>query len=209
MSGGVILGSKRKERAMRAFGREEVEVAFRHYFMTGPVKEDWIAWSQLFTDDAVYFDHYYGRFRGPKEIEMFLDSTMSFGKHCYTSLEWYNIEGDRIVWKGWNTADHPVGGEPPFVFPSLQIMHYAGNGKWRSEEDWWMQAEMLLFAKGYWKACQQHDPDFPAKLSRQHWGPIDWARPVPGHIATPSWLGREDEVPVVRRLADMTFGERV
>ena len=63
-----------------AFSREEVEAAFRHYFMVGPVMEDWIAWSQLFTDDAIYFDNYYGRFHGPKEIEMFLESTMMQGR---------------------------------------------------------------------------------------------------------------------------------
>ena len=70
----------------REFPRDEIEAAFKHYFLTGPVMEDWIAWSQLFTDDAVYFDHFYGRFRGPAEIETFLESTMMFGRHCYTSL---------------------------------------------------------------------------------------------------------------------------
>jgi hypothetical protein len=187
----------------------EVEEAFRHYFLVGPVMEDWIAWSQLFTDDAVYFDHYYGRFRGPKEIELFLESTMMFGKHCYTVLDWFNIDGDRIVWKGINRADHPDPSQAPFEFPSLQIIQYAGDGKWRSEEDWWIQSEMVAFAKGYWKACQAIDPDFPEQLSRAHWGDVEWARPPEGHAATPSWLGRESEIPVVRRLEDMGFGERV
>ncbi len=49
------------------FPRDEIEAAFKNYFLTGPVMEDWIAWSQLFTDDAVYFDHFYGRFRGRLE----------------------------------------------------------------------------------------------------------------------------------------------
>ena len=194
---------------MSQFPRDEVEAAFRHYFLTGPVREDWIGWSQLFTDDAVYFDHFYGRFHGPHEIQLFLESTMMFGKHCYTALEWFDIEGDRIVWKGWNRADHPDASQPPFEFPSLQIIHYAGDGKWRSEEDWWIQSEMKAFAKGYWKACQAIDPDFPDQLSRAHWGDIDWARPEPGHAATPSWLGREHEVPAIKRVEDMDFGERV
>ncbi|HEX5586470.1 MAG TPA: nuclear transport factor 2 family protein, partial [Acidimicrobiia bacterium] len=50
---------------MAAHERAEVEAAFRHYFLTGPVLEDWVAWSELFADDAVYFDHFYGRFTGP------------------------------------------------------------------------------------------------------------------------------------------------
>jgi hypothetical protein len=191
------------------FSRDEVEAAFKHYFLTGPVQEDWIAWSQLFTDDAVYFDHFYGRFRGPHEIQVFLESTMMFGRHCYTALEWYNIDGNQIVWKGRNLADHPDATQPPFEFPSLQIITYAGDGKWSSEEDWWMIPEMKAYAKGYWKACQAIDPDFPSKMSRQHWGPFHWARPPEGHVARPSWWGREDEIAVVRRIEDMTFGERV
>ena len=64
---------------MTEFSRDEVETAFRHYFLTGPVLEDWIAWSRLFTDDAVYFDHFYGRFRGPAEIQLFLDPRLFLG----------------------------------------------------------------------------------------------------------------------------------
>jgi hypothetical protein len=191
------------------FDRDEVESAFRNYFMVGPVYEDWIGWSQIFTDDAVYFDHYYGRFRGPDEIQRFLETTMMYGKHCYTALEWYNIDGNHIVWKGINRADHPDESQPPFEFPSLQIIHYAGDGKFSSEEDWWIQAEMSKYAKGYWKACQAIDPDFPEQLSREHWGDIEWARPAEGHVARPSWYGRESEIQVIRRLEDMDFGERV
>ena len=47
-------------------------------------------------------------------------------------------------------------------------MHYAGDGKWRSEEDWWIQAEMAKYAKGYWKACQAIDPDYPYPVSYTH-----------------------------------------
>jgi hypothetical protein len=194
---------------MSSFPRAEVEEAFKNYFMVGPVMEDWIGWSKLFTDDAVYFDHFYGRFHGPKEIELFLESTMMFGRHCYTSLVWYNIDGNQIVWKGMNTADHPDPTQPPFLFPSLQIINYAGDGKWSSEEDWWMQSEMKTYAKGYWKACQATDPHYAEKMSREHWGDVGWARPPAGHIARPSWWGREQEIPVVRRIEDMTFGERV
>lgn len=194
---------------MTEHARDEVEEAFRHYFRVGPIEEDWIGWSQLFTDDAVYFDHYYGRFRGPAEIARFLESTMMHGPQCYTALEWYNIDGDQIVWKGLNLADHPDPTQPPFSFPSLQIIRYAGDGKWSSEEDWWMKSEMIAYGKGYHQACQAIDADHAAKMSRLHWGPIEWAQPEPGHVAHPSWLGREDEIPTVRRIEDMTFGERV
>lgn len=188
--------------------REEVEAAFRTYFMTGPVNEDWVAWSQLFTDDATYFDHHYGTFRGPSEIEQFLERTLSAAPQLYTALVWYNIDGDQIVYKGLNRADNPEPGGPVFEFPSLQIITYAGNGKWSSEEDWWLPAEMAAFAKGYYKASQKFDKDHAAKMTRQDFGPwVDWARPEPGHAPSPSWLGKD--LPVVRSADDLGIGERI
>ena len=178
---------------MADFGRDEVKAAFQHYFLTGPVGEDWVAWSQLFTEDAPYFDHFYGTFRGPHEIQMFLESTMSFAPHVYSPLVWYNIDGDQIVYKVVNRADNPQPGGAPIEFPSLQVIHYAGDGKWSSEEDWWIVREMKRFNEQYQAACREHDPDFPQQMSRRDWGSwVDWARPAHDGSAKPSWLGRDD-----------------
>jgi hypothetical protein len=188
--------------------RAEVEEAFRHYFLTGPVGEDWIAWSQLFTDDAPYLDHFYGTFTGPEEIQKFLESTMSFAPHVYSPLVWYNIDGDQIIYKVVNRADNPEPGGPPIEFPSLQVIRYAGDGKWASEEDWWILREMKLFNEAYEAASRAHDPDHRHKMSRIDWGPwVEWARPPAGTEAAPSWLGRDD-VPRVTSLRDMSFGVR-
>jgi ketosteroid isomerase-like protein len=188
--------------------RGEVEEAFRRYILTGLVGEDWIAWSQLFSDDAVYRDHFWGTFRGPAEIQRFLEGTMSFASHVYTVLVWYNIDGAQVVYKGLNRADNPEPDGPPIEFPSLQVVRYAGDGKWSSEEDWWILREMKQFNQRYAEASRARDPDHKHKLSRLDWGPwVDWARPAPGAHPTPSWLGREDVTPITS-LGDMTFGER-
>jgi hypothetical protein len=187
--------------------RQEVDAAFRHYFLTGPVSEDWASWSRLFTDDATYFDHFYGTFTGPREIQQYLESTMSFAPYVYSPLVWYNIDGSRIVYKVLNRADNPAPGGPPIEFPSIQIVHYAGDGRWDSQEDWWVVREMKQFAERYEAACREHDPDHRNKMSRLDWGPwVDWARPQQDD-ARPSWLGRGD-VPVVASLRDITFGTR-
>ena len=193
---------------MSTHRRAEVEDAFRHYFLTGPVGEDWVAWSQLFTDDATYFDHYYGTFRGPGEIQQFLESTMAYGRHVYSPLVWYNLDGDQIVYKVVNRADNPEPGGPPIEFPSLQIIRYAGHGRWASEEDWWIVREMKQFNERYDAACRAHDPDHRSKMTRLHWGPwVDWARPPQGAHTAPSWLGRDD-VPTATNIRDMAFGTR-
>jgi hypothetical protein len=185
--------------------RDEVEDAFRHYFMTGPVLEDWIAWSKLFTDDATYNDHYWGTFHGPAEIQRFLEGTMSYASFVYSPLVWYNIDGSQIVYKVINRADNPAPGSAPFECPSLQVIQYAGDGKWRSEDDWWTTREMRVLGTGYADAKARFPDADP--MSRADWGDwVDWARPPKGHLANPSWMGRD--VPGIARLADITFGER-
>ena len=182
------------------YDRDEVEAAFRHYFLTGPVGEDWVAWSQLFTPDATYNDHFWGTFHGPAEIQRFLEGTMSFAAHVYSPLVWYNIDGAQIVYKVVNRADNPEPGGEHFEFPSLQVIQYAGDGKWASEDDWWTVQEMKLFNQRYAAARERAGDKARDPLSRLDWGSdVDWARP-PGHETRPSWLGKD--VPPIYSMAD-------
>ena len=196
---------------MAKFERAEVEEAFKNYFHVGVIGEDWVAWSQLFTEDAWYKDHYWGTFHGPKEIEMFLEGTMGYAAHVYTPLIWYSIDGvdgDRVVWKGLNRADNPDPDGEPFGFESMQILHYAGDGKWKSEEDWWIAYESKKFAIEYQAACDRAgDPDFRKKMSRKDWGTwVDWAHPADDHVVSPSWLGKD--IAPIDTLSDISFGVR-
>jgi hypothetical protein len=187
--------------------RSEVEAAFRHYFLTGPVLENWAAWADLFTDDAVYVDHYYGAFHGPAEVKKFLESTMGYAPHVYSPLEWFNIDQDRIVYKVWNRADNPDPHGPPAQFPSLQVIQYAGSGKWSSEEDMWTVKEMKQFNVDYAAMCEAAGrPDYKQEMSRRDWGSVGWARPPAGHQPRPSWV--DGETTVVSSIKEMDFGER-
>jgi SnoaL-like domain len=193
--------------------RDEVEAAFRHYFRTGPVGEDWVAWSRLFTPDATYNDHFWGTFHGPAEIQRFLEGTMSFAAHVYSPLVWYNIDGAQVVYKVVNRADNPEPGGEPIEFPSLQVIKYAGDGKRASEDDWWTVAEMKLFNQRYQAARERAGDKARDPLSRLDWEPgrdggagTDWARPPAGHQASPSWLGKK--VSPITRLSDIDVGIR-
>jgi hypothetical protein len=186
----------------------EVEREFRRYFMTGPVLEDWQAWAHLFTDDATYFDHFYGTFTGPDEITKFLEGTMGAAPQVYSPLVWYVVDGTRVAYKVFNRADNPEPGGPPIDFPSYQFIEYAGGGKWRSEEDVWVLAEMKQFAQRYAEAAREHPQTLEQKLRREDWGSwIDWAHPESGHQATPSWLGKDGFTPF-SGIQDIDFGVR-
>jgi SnoaL-like domain len=184
-----------------------MEAAFRLYFMTGPVHEDWQGWSRLFTDDALYHDHFWGTFRGPSEIERFLEGTMSAASHVYSPLRWYSVGDERVVYEVLNRADHPIEGRAPIEFPSLQVVTYAGEGKWLAEDDWWVLWEMARMRDRWLEAVRESGPPDGGALSRRDWGQwVAWARPEPGHVAKPSWLNKE--VPPVARLGDIDFGVR-
>lgn len=188
--------------------RDEVEREFRRYYMVGPVMEDWVGWANLFTDDAPYFDHYYGTFVGPGEIAPYLEGTMGAAPMVYTVLKWYVIDGDRVVYECLNRADNPQSGAPAIEFSSFQIVDYAGGGRWSREEDIWVKAEMKRFAQSYREAELAHPQSLEDKLSRADWGPwVDWARPRPGHRARPSWYGKEGFTPF-GRIDDIHFGTR-
>jgi hypothetical protein len=188
--------------------RDEMEQQFRHYYLTGPVHEDWDAWGNLFTEDATYTDHMWGVFHGPSEVAQFLNGTMSFASHVYSALVWYNIDGHRIVYKCLNRADNPEPGGSPIEFPSLQVIEYAGNGKWSSEDDWWTIAEMKEFNLRWQAAAAKYGAPGEDNLSRKDWGTwVDWARPGADDHAKPSWYGRP-EVPRISSMREMTFGVR-
>jgi len=188
--------------------RAEIDREFRRYFMTGPVMEDWQGWASMFTDDATYFDHFYGTFTGPEEITKFLEGTMGAAPQVYSPLVWYLIDGTRVAYKVLNRADNPEPGAPPIDFPSYQFIEYAGNGKWRSEEDVWIPAEMKQFARRYAAAAEAYPQSLEQKLRREDWGTwVDWARPEPGHQAAPSWLGKDGFTPF-SSIRDIHFGVR-
>jgi hypothetical protein len=193
-----------------SFPRAEVEDAFRTYYLTGIIYEDWVAWSRLFTDDATYDDHFWGTFTGPAEIERFLETTMSGSAHVYAALKWYAIgEDGRVVYENSNRADHPDPSKGCLDFPSLQVITYAGDGKWSSEEDWWVMYDMVRFRNAYDQAlAETGQPDFAATLSRRDFGEwVEWARPAEAdHVARPSWVGKG--IAPVNYMRDIDFGVR-
>lgn len=61
---------------MTKFSRDELDGAFRHYWQTGAVGEDWDAWSDLFTPDADYVEHVLGNLQGREAIRAWIKPIM-------------------------------------------------------------------------------------------------------------------------------------
>ncbi len=162
---------------MGDFSRGEVDDAFKRYFHTGAVSENWAAWADLFTADAEYIEHVLGDLRGCDEIKRWIVQIMAAYPELYTVYEWHQIEGDRVVFYVQNRRDNPEPGGPPIDFPGVTILTYAGDGKWSREEDFWAFPAAQKAQAAYVEARAKFDPDHSIKMTRLNWPDSpDWAR---------------------------------
>jgi hypothetical protein len=160
-----------------AHSRDEVDEAFRQYWRTGAVTEDWEAWADLFTEDAVYIEHVLGTITGRRQIKPWIVQIMAAYPELYTVYEWHMIEGDRVVFYMQNRRDNPEPDKPPIDFPGISILNYASDRKWNYEEDFWAFPMAQKAQAAYVDSRAKHDPEHSLKMTRQHWPDSpEWAR---------------------------------
>ena len=127
---------------MGRYPRSEIEDAFSHYrevAARAAASGQWDEWAELFTEDAVYVEHHYGRFEGREAIRDWISETMSSPLNKDMNafpVRWYVIDED----KGWvvcsviNRMADPGDGSVHEA-DSWTRLEYAGNGMFSLEED--------------------------------------------------------------------------
>jgi len=127
---------------MGRWSRDELEDAFGAYqaaALRAGTSGDWNEWADLFTEDATYVEHLYGRFGGREAIRTWITTTMaSYPGNLmpHFPVEWYVIDDDKgwIVCQVWNRMADPGDGGVHQA-SNITILKYAGNGQWSYEED--------------------------------------------------------------------------
>ena len=163
---------------MGKYSREELDSAFKHYWRTGAVGEDWDAWADLLTEDATYHERILGTMQGREAIRAWIKPIMEEYCELYTAYEWHLIdeENGRLVFYMQNRRDH-ASGEGTIDFPGVSILEYAGDGKWKLEEDYWAVRLSRKTVRQYPEACEQFDTEHKQKRTRLNWGNgPDWTR---------------------------------
>src|ERR1700676_234638 len=115
---------------MTSWTRAELESAFENYQETvrGIAKSgDWSVFADLFTEDADYNEHAYGRFRGRDAIRRWVIRTMtSFPGNCMVSfpISWHVLDDERgwIVCEVQNVMGDPGDGSL-HQEPNLTVLH--------------------------------------------------------------------------------------
>jgi hypothetical protein len=156
---------------MTSWDRDEMEEAFRAYWRAGAVGEDWDAWADRFTEDAVYVEHVLGNLNGREAIRGWIKPIMAQFGEIYTAYEWHVVDpaSGRVCVYMQNRRDHPSG-QGTIDFPGIPILEYGGNGLWKKEEDFWAVPAANQATTDYAAACKQHDPEHRAKQTRRDWG---------------------------------------
>jgi hypothetical protein len=127
---------------MPRWNREEIEEAFDKFqaaALKGGKTGNWRDWANCFTEDATYFEHHYGRFWGRERIFEWISKTMGEFPADHMDafpVRWYSIDED----KGWIFCEvmnrmRDLGDGKIHEEPNLTILHYAGNGLFKYEED--------------------------------------------------------------------------
>lgn len=174
---------------MSEFAVSEVEEAFRLFWQTGMIREDWDAWVDLFTDDVVYVEHVLGTMHGREVVRAWIVPLMEQYGEIYGVYNWHMVHpSGRVVFHMINRRDHPSG-EGRLDFPGITILQYAGGGKWSREEDFWAEKLGVVQFQEYEQALKTHDPGHREKRTRLDWGDgPEWTK---GPASFWDWPGRE------------------
>ena len=127
---------------MPRFSRDELEAAFRHYEATArraAEANDWSIWADLFTADATYWEHLYGRMSGREQIKAWITGTMSTypgNEMPHFPSDWHVIDEEqgRVVIYIQNRMRDPGDGSVHQA-ANVTILHYAGDNRWSYQED--------------------------------------------------------------------------
>lgn len=127
---------------MGQFSREEIEREYERYRETAAragASGEWGPWAELFTEDAEYVEHLYGRFQGREAIRKWITDTMAeFPNNEMTQfpVDWWVIDEERswVLCAVWNRMADLGDGE---VYQAINWsrLTYAGDGLWSYEED--------------------------------------------------------------------------
>ncbi len=126
----------------QAFTRAELAAAFETFEQTvadAASSQDWNKWVQHYTDDVVYVEHAAGTMHGRDEVRTWISRTMSIFPGSYmTSFPslWSVIDEPtgRVICELDNPMRDPGDGTV-ISATNISIVTYAGDGKWRRQED--------------------------------------------------------------------------
>ena len=126
---------------MGTWSRAELESAFDNFQKVAAEagrSGNWVPWANLFTEDATYIEHTYGRFEGREAITNWITAMGEYPGNAMPEfpIEWYIIDEERgwVVCHVWNRMEDPGDGSIHQEY-NFTLLKYAGDNQWAYEED--------------------------------------------------------------------------
>lgn len=115
----------------------EVAEAFRAFWTTGSLNEDWQRWPDHLTPDVLYVERFFGVMHGRDAVRSWITSLMEQRADVHAVLEWWLVRGARVVLSMQNRYYAPDPAQPHIDFAGLTVLEYSGDGLFGFEEDYW------------------------------------------------------------------------
>lgn len=146
------------------FSRAELDAAFEGYqaaVRRARAGSDWRLFADLFTEDADYNEHAYGRLHGRPAIADWVVATMTtFPGNAMVDfpVTWSVLDPERgwIVCEIQNVMSDPGDGSR-HESPNLTVLHYAGSGRFGYEEDVYNPHRFVEMVVGWARVARAHD----------------------------------------------------
>jgi hypothetical protein len=160
---------------MTRWDRAELEAAHANYLAVANEAGrtgQWGPWAELFTEDAEYIEHHFGRFVGRAAILEWITSTMAQWPNTEMTMfphDWCVCDEERGRWicQIENRFNDPGDGQV-YQASNVTILQYAGDMRFSSEEDVYNPALFGPVVVDWMKAKKAHapvdaDPERPAQ----------------------------------------------
>lgn len=104
---------------------------------------DWDGYCAMLTEDAVYVEHGRGTFTGRDTIRDHLqhDGMRLPGAGWTHETAWTAVDGARAICR-WVERSPRIGGREPIDVCGITVFEYAGEGRFRAQEDVYNAHEM-------------------------------------------------------------------
>jgi hypothetical protein len=121
---------------------------------------EWREWSELFTEDAEYIEHMFGRFSGRAEIYGWIQPLMNEWPNSEMNAfphDWCVLDEERGWWvcQIENRFRDPGDGSVHEA-ANLTVLHYAGDGLFSYEEDVYNPADFAPVMDAWLKAYESN-----------------------------------------------------
>jgi ketosteroid isomerase-like protein len=148
------------------FTREELTAAHDHFMAMSQAAQaggSWEEYCDLFTEDAVYIEHFLGTSHGREEIKKWFIPAMAAWPQMTYPLRWRTFdEQEGLVAFAVDNDMPDVNGTGPYTVQSWTVLQYAGNNQWSLEEDIYNPDTMLKMLSSWCEAAGVPfpEPDF-------------------------------------------------